>query len=106
LLPTDEEARNAILEALYEEKRCGHGGLEFEQLRDKLYIPWPILWFNLDYLAEENLILHQKRENSTGGDSLPPTYVISEKGEKVMERKEDYTEEYPFLTMCTDDFDE
>jgi len=99
LLPTDEEARYAIIVALYEEKRCGRGGLGFEQLHNKLYIPWPILWFNLEYLEEENLIIHKKPESGTAGDGLPPTYVISEKGHKVMEHKEDYSEEYPFITL-------
>lgn len=108
MLPTDEEARHVIIDALYGEKRRGRGGLSFDQLHDKLFIPWPILWYNLDYLEEEQLIIHQKQEVKTSDDSstLPSTYELSEKGQNVMEHKEAYTEKYPFLTLYDNESEE
>lgn len=101
MLPTDEETRYAILEALYEEKRSSHSGLSFDQMHDKLYIPWPILWFNLDYLLDEKLIVSNRRaEGKTDNHAL--CYEISEKGQTVMENSEEYVEKYPFLAIDTD----
>lgn len=101
MLPTDEETRYTVLEALYEIKRLGRDGLSFNQMHDKLHIPWPILWFNLDYLEEEQLIIRRKPEEKSG--STPSIYEVSEKGQNVIEYKEEYTEKYPFLTSDESD---